>query len=322
MMTRLRRLRRTAPIRELLRESSVSLGQLVQPYFVVSGAGIKRQIQPGLWQVSSDALAEEVALLTARGVGGVMLFGVPDKKIDEQAAARSLDAALLPLVAAIAATKARAPELPLFVDVCLCSYHQDGHCGVSVGDRVDNDATLPRLAQMAVALAAAGADFVCPSDMMDGRVAAIRHALDEARHTDVSIVSYAVKMASAFYGPFRAAADSTPAKGDRQSYQMQASNRREALRELAADVAEGADLLLIKPALTNLDLLRDARERYDHPLVAYQVSGEYAMLHAAGAQGLLDFERAEREALASMRRAGADLIVTYFAREWALKETP
>lgn len=314
--TRLRRLRRTPAIRRLFREVDVGLEHLVQPYFVVNGKGIKRETSPGsgLWQLSGDVLAEEVQQLHRAGVGGVMLFGVPETKWAQH---QPLSEPLNEYLAAIELTRKVTPDVVLMADVCLCSLTEHGHCGVVEGHHIVNDATLPKLAELAVLLAKAGVDFVCPSDMMDGRVAAIRSALDEARCHDVGIVSYAIKMASALYGPFRAAADSAPAFGDRASYQMPAHNRREALRELMLDVDEGADLLLVKPAMSNLDLIRDARERTLHPLVAYQVSGEYAMVRAAADRGLIDFERAMTELLVSLRRAGADLIVSYDARRRA-----
>jgi porphobilinogen synthase len=314
--TRLRRLRRTPAIRRLFKEVDVGLEHLVQPYFVVNGKGVRRETSPGsgLWQVSGDVLAEEVQQLHRAGVGGVMLFGVPDAKWNQQ---QPLAEPLKEYLAAIALTRQVVPEVVLMADVCLCSLTEHGHCGVVEGHHIVNDATLPKLAELAVLLAKAGVDLVCPSDMMDGRIGAIRAALDEAKCQDVGIVSYAIKMASALYGPFRAAAHSAPAFGDRASYQMPAHNRREAMRELMLDVDEGADLLLIKPAMSNLDLIRDARERTLHPLIAYQVSGEYAMVRAAADKGLIDFERAMTELLVSLRRAGADLIVSYDARRRA-----
>jgi porphobilinogen synthase len=318
---RLRRLRRTPAVRRMLAETTVENRSLIQPYFVVPGSGVQRESRPGsaLFQISADLLAEEAPVLERAGVGGVMLFGVPDAKSDDGA---NLEGQLAPLLGAVAQLKKRT-ALPVFADVCLCSYTSHGHCGLvgpSTGSgraEVLNDESVAVLARMAVALARGGVDFVCPSDMMDGRVAAIRRALDGAGHAHTGIVSYAVKMASAFYGPFRLAADSAPQFGDRTTYQMPAGNRREARREWKADEAEGADLLLFKPALSNLDLIRDAREESDLPLVAYQVSGEYAMLRAAADQGLLDFDRAMGEALTSIRRAGADLIVSYQARKAA-----
>lgn len=315
---RLRRLRQTPSIRAMFSETQVSLRQLVQPYFVVPGKGIKQETRPGygLWQVSPDVLREEVGLLSRAGVGGVMLFGVPEQKRDD---GQGLEVQLEPLRQAVLESKSAAPELPLFVDVCLCAYTTHGHCGLVKGNTILNDESVVVLTQMAVLLAKWGVDFVCPSDMMDGRIAAMRRGLDEAGHTQTSLLSYAIKMASAFYGPFREAAHSTPGFGDRKSYQMPAGNRREARRELLFDVAEGADAVMVKPAMTNLDLLRDAREAMDLPLFAYQVSGEYAMLRAAGDAGLMDFDRALEESLVAIRRAGADVIVSYAARPWALR---
>jgi porphobilinogen synthase len=314
---RLRRLRRTPAIRSLFAETEVTVRQMVQPYFVVPGKGLKRETRPGsgLWQLSADMVREEVAPLHRSGVGGVMLFGVPEHKRDD---GQGVEAQLEPLRQAITESKLAAPDLPLFADVCLCAYTTHGHCGLVQGDKVLNDESVTVLSAMAVALAKWGVDFVCPSDMMDGRVASIRQALDAQGLQDTSILSYAIKMASAFYGPFREAAHSAPGFGDRKSYQMPASNRREARRELLFDLEEGADALLVKPAMSNLDLIRDAREACDVPLFAYQVSGEYAMLRAAGDAGLIDFQRALDESLLSIRRAGADVIVTYAARPRAL----
>lgn len=313
---RLRRLRRTPSIRRLFQETDLAPRHIIQPYFWVPGEGFRAETPPrmGLWRVSTDILIEESRALARAGIGGVMIFGVQDEKSDDPSALPGL---LEGLCGAVRALREALPELPIFVDVCLCGLTPHGHCGHVHEGEVHNDRSLPSLAAMAVQLAGAGADFVCPSDMMDGRVAAIRGALDVAGHTHVGIVSYAVKMASALYGPFRVAADSAPGFGDRKGYQMPESNRREALRELALDEAEGADVLLVKPALTNLDLIRDARERSELPICAYQVSGEVAMLRAAADTGLLDFERAMRECLLSMRRAGADLIVSYHGRAMA-----
>lgn len=315
---RLRRLRSTPAIRSMFAENEITPRQLVQPYFVVSGKGIKRETRPGsgLWQLSADMLREEILPLQRGGVGGVMLFGVPDHKRDD---GDGLEEQLEPLRQAITESKSAAPSLPLFADVCLCAYTQHGHCGLVKGETILNDESVKVLSEMAVHLASWGVDFVCPSDMMDGRVKAIRAALDETGHQQTSILSYAIKMASAFYGPFREAAHSAPGFGDRKSYQMNAANRREARRELLLDLDEGADALLIKPALTNLDLIRDAREACDAPLFAYHVSGEYMMLRAAADAGLMDFQRALDESLLSIRRAGADVIVTYAARPMTLR---
>lgn len=315
---RLRRLRRTANTRALFAETQVSARNLVQPYFVVPGKGQKAETRPGvgLWQLSPDMLREEVQQLAKGGVGGVMLFGVPDHKRDD---GKGLDKQLAPLEAAIKEAKSAAPDLPLFADVCLCAYTTHGHCGLVKDGEILNDESVVALSEMAVLLAKWGVDWVCPSDMMDGRIAHMRKSLDENGFTNTSILSYAIKMASAFYGPFREAAHSAPSFGDRKTYQMPANNRREARRELLADVAEGADALMVKPAMSNLDLLRDAREATDVPLVAYQVSGEYAMMRAAGDANLIDFDRAVEESLVSIKRAGADVIVSYAARTWARK---
>jgi porphobilinogen synthase len=285
---RLRRLRRTPSMRALFAETQVSVRNLVMPYFLVPGTGVRQETRPGLglWQVSADVFREEVSMLARAGVGGVMLFGVPEFKRDD---GLELEKQLAPVQRALGEAKAAAPELPLFADVCLCAYTTHGHCGLVKGDQIVNDESVAVLARMAVLFARWGVDFVCPSD----------------------------KMASAFYGPFREAAHSAPSFGDRRSYQMPHHNRREARRELLEDLAEGADALLIKPAMSNLDLIRDAREACDAPLFAYQVSGEYAMMRAAGDAGLIDFDRAVEESLVSIRRAGADVVVSYAARDWA-----
>lgn len=315
---RMRRMRQSDSMRNLYRETDVLPRNLVQPYFVVEGKGIKHEVRKGLglWHISADMLVEELRPQVKNGLGAVMLFGHTDKKMNVPS---ELDPLLAPLEHAVTTVKQALPEALVMTDVCLCTYTASGHCGLVKGNCIDNDSSLPVLAHMAVRLAKAGADFVCPSDMMDGRVAVIRDSLDEAGLTDTSIVSYAIKMASAFYGPFRLAADSAPQFGDRRGYQMPAGNRREAIREAMLDVAEGADVLLVKPAVTNLDLIRDTRERTELPICAYHVSGEYAMLRAASDAGLLDFERAVNETLLSIRRAGADLIVTYAARDACLK---
>jgi porphobilinogen synthase len=315
---RMRRLRKNASTRALFQETRLDLANMVMPYFIVPGTGHHKETSPGsaLWQVTSDQIVEEVAPLAEAGVGGVMLFGVPDSKCDDGS---ELHKQLAPTLEATRLIKKRWPELVMFADVCLCSFTSHGHCGLVHDHVIDNDRTLPVLAKMAVILAEAGIDFVSPSDMMDGRVAAIRRALDEQRLFDTGVLSYAVKMASAFYGPFRDAAHSAPQFGDRKSYQMPASNRREARREAMLDVEEGADALLVKPALTNLDIIRDVREACDLPIFAYQVSGERATLVAAADKGLIDFPRAIEETLLSIRRAGADVIVTYETRARALK---
>jgi porphobilinogen synthase len=314
---RMRRLRESAAVRKLFQETSVSLGNIVQPYFIVPEKGAKREAGKkgsGLWQVSPDMLLEEVQTLARAGVGGIMLFGVPPFKHDTP---EKLTEQLAPLTQAISLLKKGAPAAPVFSDVCLCSYTTHGHCGIVKDGTILNDESVDALCKQAVELARAGVDFVCPSDMMDGRIGAMRKALDGAGFSRVGIVSYAVKMASAFYAPFRSAADSAPQFGDRTTYQMPAHNRREARREWKLDEAEGADVLLFKPALTNLDLIRDCREQSDLPITAYQVSGEYAMLRAAADAGLLDFERAMLEQLVSIKRAGADFIISYHGRAMA-----
>jgi porphobilinogen synthase len=316
-MQRLRRLRRTDSLLRLFTETDVPVRALVPAWFVVEGEGVRREIPAdgGMWQLSVDQLAGEAERAKAGGAEAVMLFGVPgDKGLDHAANPHGLVARGLQAM--------RGSGLTLMADVCLCSYTEDGHCGVFRDGMVQNDETVAHLAKMAVMLAEAGADVVCPSDMMDGRVSAIREALDTGGHEYTLLMSYAAKMASAFYGPFRVAAESAPKHGDRRGYQMNPANRREALREIDADVHEGADLLMIKPALTNLDLIAETRRRYDLPIVAYQVSGEYAMLREAGKAGRIDFARAARETLVSIRRAGADLIVSYVAKDvWDGKVT-
>jgi porphobilinogen synthase len=313
---RLRRLRSRAAVRNTFCETRVASANLVQPYFVVPGTGVKRETGPGLWQISSDMLVEECGPLESAGIGGVMLFGVPATKSTQGFASDQI-ADLLNATSLIANKR---PGLVSYADVCLCSYTDTGHCGVASSETILNDASVLKLVAMALELARAGVDFVSPSDMMDGRIGAMRSALDMHQCSNTGIVSYAVKMASAFYGPFRAAASSAPAFGDRKSYQMPAANRREARREWKLDEAEGADALLFKPALTNLDLIRDAREESDLPLFAYQVSGEFAVLRAAADQGLLDFDRAVNESLTSIKRAGADVLITYAARLVATKQ--
>lgn len=314
-----RRLRASAALRELVAEVSVRASDLIAPYFVVEGQGQRQPIAslPGVARLSVDALLPELEQALALGIRAVMLFGVVD-------AARKTPAGEFayhphnPVIRALAAAKRHfGAELVLMSDICLCAYTTHGHCGLLRGEAIDNDASVAQLARMAQAHAEAGADVVCPSDMMDGRVGAIRQALDAAGLTHTAILSYAVKYASAFYGPFREAAASAPGEGpkDRASYQLDVRRRREALREAALDEAEGADLLMVKPALPCLDVLAQLRKTTTLPLVAYQVSGEYAMLKAAAAAGALDEAAAVREALVAMKRAGAQLIVTYYATE-------
>jgi len=315
-MHRGRRLRRTVGLRALAREVHVTPAQLVAPLFVHEVPAARQPIAslPGHARLSPEAAAEDAAALAGLGVGSVLLFGIPRAKSADGEGAWREDG---PVPRAIRAIKQRVPELVVWADVCLCEYTDHGHCGVLMDGDVDNDATLPLLARAAVTYARAGADVVAPSDMMDGRVAALRAGLDEAGHARTAIVSYAVKYASAFYGPFREAAGSTPRHGDRLSYQMDPANAREAIREARADVAEGADAVIVKPAMTYLDVVRAVRRVVDVPLAAYQVSGEYAMLHAAAERGWLDLERAMWETTLGARRAGADLVITYFARALA-----
>ena len=312
-VTRLRRLRRSDRLRALVRETRLDLGDFVLPLFVGPATEPNPEL-PALGRFSVEGLAGEADEATRLGVKAVILFGIPDEKDAEGSGAWDDDGVVQ---RALRALREASPGLVLLTDVCLCEYTSHGHCGVLEGDEVDNDATLELLARTAVSHAAAGADAVAPSDMMDGRVAAIRAALDEDGHGEIPIVSYAAKYASAFYGPFREAADSTPAFGDRRGYQLDPANVREALRECELDVAEGADALLIKPALPNLDVLRAARERFDLPVGAYNVSGEYAMLKAAGARGWLDERQAALESLTAIKRAGADLVVSYWTKELA-----
>ncbi len=313
-----RRLRRTAALRSMLGETAVSARHLIHPLFVRAGRGVERPIDsmPGHAQRSVDKLGAELDDIGALGLPAVLLFGLPASKDDTGSSAWDPSG---PVPQAIAAIKRREGRLAVIADVCLCEYTSHGHCGVLDGSTgaVVNDATLPLLARTAVAYADAGADVVAPSAMMDHQVAAIRAALDDAGHGDVAIMSYAVKYASAFYGPFREAAESAPAFGDRRAYQMDPANTREALREAALDVAEGADMLMVKPAGPYLDVVRRVRERFDLPLVAYQVSGEYAMLKAAAERGWLDERRAALESLTGIRRAGADLVITYYAKDAA-----
>ena len=316
--TRPRRLRDHATLRRMLHETTLAPSDLILPLFVVGGTGIERPISslPGHAQHSVDTLARPVSRAVAAGVRSVLLFGIPDQKDAEGSAAWDPEG---PVARAIGELRRAYPDLVLIADVCLCEYTSHGHCGLlgPSGDRVDNDRTLPLLARAAVAYADAGADIVAPSAMMDHQVAAIRTALDAAGRQSTAILAYAAKFASAFYGPFREAAGSTPAFGDRSGYQLAPANRREALREVALDVAEGADLVMVKPAGPYLDLVREVRNQVDLPVAAYQVSGEYAMIKAAAAAGWIDEQRAALETLTGIRRAGADLIITYYATDAA-----
>jgi porphobilinogen synthase len=312
-VTRLRRLRRSDRLRSLVRETRLDLDDFVFPVFVGPATEPNSEL-PALGRFSVDDLVAEAEEAGGLGVKALILFGIPEEKDGDGSGAWDDDGIVQ---RALRALRETSPGLVLLTDVCLCEYTSHGHCGVLDGEEVDNDATLELLARTAVSHAAAGADAVAPSDMMDGRVAAIRGALDEHGFPETPIVSYAAKYASAFYGPFRAAADSTPAFGDRRGYQLDPANVREALRECELDVDEGADVLLVKPALPNLDVIRAARERFDLPIGAYNVSGEYAMLKAAGARGWVDERQAALESLTAIARAGADVVVSYWTKELA-----
>ena len=316
--TRLRRLRRTEGLRSLVRESDLDPSRLVLPLFVCEGMDRREPIDglPGHERVSVDLLRGEIAEAVTLELGGVLLFGVPDDK-DKDEAATAAYAADGIVTRAVQAVKEAAPELPLITDVCLCSYTSHGHCGVIQDGEIANDLSVEMIARAALSHAEAGADLVAPSDMMDGRVAAIRAALDAEGHEQVGIVSYAAKYASAFYGPFRAAASSSPLFGDRRGYQLDPANRREALREIALDAEEAADIVMVKPALSYLDVIAAARAKVDLPLAAYSTSGEYAMVKAAAERGWVDERQAALEQLIGIRRAGADIIVTYWAKEVA-----
>jgi porphobilinogen synthase len=311
-----RRLRRTEALRRLVRETRVSAEQLVQPLFVVPGRAVERPVgaMPGVAQLSVDRAAEEARRLADVGVPGVILFGVPEKK-DARGSGAVDPEGIIPQ--ALKAIREAAPGLVLVTDVCLCEYTDHGHCGVVRAGDVDNDSTLELLAAEALAHARAGADIVAPSDMMDGRVGAIRRALDGSGFPNLPILAYAAKFASAFYGPFREAAESAPQFGDRRSYQMDPANGDEALREVALDIEEGADMVMVKPALPCLDIIRRVKDRFGYPVAAYQVSGEYAMVKAAAAQGWIDEARIVEETLLAIKRAGADVIITYFAKDVA-----
>jgi porphobilinogen synthase len=316
--TRLRRLRRTETLRRMVRETRLSRDDLVLPLFVVEGRGVREPVSsmPGVFRHSVDQVALEAKQVADLGIPAVILFGIPGAK---DARGSGADAAEGVVQRAVAAIKAAQPELCVITDVCLCEYTDHGHCGIVASGEVANDPTLERLASAAVSHAKAGADVVAPSDMMDGRVAAIRRALDAAGFAQVAILAYAAKFASAYFGPFREAAESAPRFGDRRSYQMDPPNAREAMRELELDLEEGADVLLVKPALPYLDVLCEARRRFDVPLAAFHVSGEYAMVHAAAQRGWLDGERAMHEAVLAIKRAGADWILTYAAKELAAR---
>ncbi|MBM4335779.1 MAG: porphobilinogen synthase [Deltaproteobacteria bacterium] len=313
---RLRRLRRTPALRALARETRLHPGDLIDALFVVEGRAVREPISsmPGVLRLSVDQLADEAKRICDLGLGGVILFGIPAHKDALGTSGYDPDGII---ARAIRTMKSASPELVVIADICMCEYTDHGHCGVVHDGAVSNDETLPLLARSAVVAAEAGADVVAPSDMMDGRVAAIRRGLDAAGLSGTPILSYAAKYASAFYGPFREAAESAPKSGDRRGYQMDAGNAREALREIAADVEEGADMVMVKPAMPCLDVVRQAREHFDLPIFAYQVSGEYSMLQAAISRGWLEAPRVVDESLLAIRRAGADRIVTYFAKDFA-----
>lgn len=311
-----RRMRKNDAFRSLVRETHLSADQLVYPLFVIPGKNKKEEVpsMPGVFRLTVDLLAAEAKECLSLGIKSVILFGLPEKKDPVGTGAHIKDGIIQ---RAIKELKKKVPEMLVITDVCLCEYTDHGHCGCLINKEVDNDATLEILAKVALSHAQAGADMVAPSDMMDGRVAEIRATLDENNFESVPIMSYAVKYASAFYGPFREAADCAPSFGDRRSYQMDPANVREAMREATLDVDEGADILMVKPAVAYLDVISKLREEFDLPIAAYHVSGEYAMIQAAAEKGWIDGEKVMAETLLSIRRAGADIIITYFAKEMA-----
>ncbi|MEI8360507.1 MAG: porphobilinogen synthase [Deltaproteobacteria bacterium] len=313
---RLRRLRTSETMRALVRETRVSPDMLVLPLFVCEGEGVRHEVSsmPGVFNLSVDEAVKEAAAARAEGISGVLLFGLPDRKDELGSTAYDLEA---PVQTATRAISREVPNLLVMTDVCLCEYTDHGHCGLLIDGEIDNDATVDQLVRTAVSHAEAGAHVVAPSDMMDGRVGAIRAALDERGFEKVAIMSYAAKYCAAFYGPFRDAADSAPKFGDRRSHQMDPANVLEALREVEQDIAEGADIVMVKPAMPYLDVLARVKERFGYPTAAYQVSGEYSMLKAAARNGWIDEPRAMLESLTAIRRAGADIIITYYAREAA-----
>ncbi len=315
-ITRMRRLRSSESMRSLVRETHLEPSQFILPLFVCEGEGVRREISsmPGNAQMSVDRIVAECAEVQSLGIGGVILFGIPDTK-DELASGGYAEDGIVQR--AVRAIKREVPKLSVITDVCNCEYTSHGHCGKVVDGEVENDTSVEWLAAAAVSHARAGADIVAPSDMMDGRVAGIRKALDAAGFSNIPIMSYAAKFASGFYGPFREAAGSTPQFGDRRSYQMDPANAREAMREIELDLEEGADMIMVKPALPYLDLIRMARDRFDVPVAAYQVSGEFSMIVAAARNGWVDQERVMMETLTSIRRAGAGIILTYFAKDAA-----
>ncbi len=313
---RLRRLRRTEPLRKMVRETRVNIEDLIYPLFVVSGQRVKEEIEsmPGNFHLSVDQLSQEAEEILRLGIPAIILFGLPETKDELGSAAYASNGIIQKAVREI---KRAVPDLIVITDVCLCQYTSHGHCGVIDDDYVSNDKTLELIARTALSHAEAGADIVAPSDMMDGRVAAIRAALDDSGFHNTVIMAYAAKYASAFYGPFRDAAESAPQFGDRRSYQMDPANVREALREVELDIAEGADIVMVKPALAYLDVIRKVRDAFNHPLAAYSVSGEFSMIKAAARNGWLDEKQTALEVITAIKRAGADMIVTYYAKEAA-----
>jgi len=316
MLRRPRRTRKNATIRRMVRETTLSLDDLVYPIFVKPGKGEREPIDSlvGHYRVSTDELVKEAEEVWSLGIPAMILFGIPQHKDEMGSEAYSRDGVVQ---RAVAAVKERIPELVVITDVCLCQYTDHGHCGIIKNKQVDNDATLEILSRVALSHAEAGVDFVAPSDMMDGRVRTIRETLESEGFKDTGILAYAVKYASSFYGPFREAADSTPMFGDRKSYQMDPANAREALKEALLDVEEGADIIMVKPALPYLDIIRQVRSRIELPVAAYNVSGEYAMVKAADQKGWIEGEKVMMEVMVSIKRAGADFILTYFAKEAA-----
>ena len=313
---RLRRLRRTEALRALVRENHVDVGDLIYPMFIVEGKGIKEEItsMPGIFRHSPDRLPLEIEEIAGLKIPAVLLFGIPENKDETGSSGYHPEGVIQQAIRVI---KKSVPELVVITDVCLCEYTSHGHCGIITNGQVDNDQTLPLLAKMAISHTEAGADIVAPSDMMDGRVKVIREALDEEGFQHIPILAYAAKYASAFYGPFREAAESTPQFGDRRAYQMDPPNVREALREVEQDIAEGADIVMVKPALAYLDVIRQVRNTFNYPLAAYNVSGEYSMIKAAAQRGWIDGKQVILETLTAIKRAGADIILTYHAKEFA-----
>ncbi|MDF2989195.1 MAG: porphobilinogen synthase [Eubacterium sp.] len=316
LIKRPRRLRVSDGIRKLTRETSISIDDFIYPMFVVEGSGVEREIvsMPGVNHYSVDRLLFELENVQKAGIPGVILFGIPDEKDEVGTGAFCSDGVVQK---ALREAKKRFPELVFSADLCLCEYTSHGHCGIIKDNKVDNDLTLEILARTAVSLAEAGVDIIAPSDMMDGRVGAIRKALDGQAFTDKAIMAYSAKYSSSFYGPFRDAAGSAPAFGDRKTYQMDYHGRKEAMREIELDINEGADIIMVKPALAYLDIIHEASSRYDYPLAAYNVSGEYCMIKAAAQKGWIDEKGAALESLTAIKRAGADIIISYFAKEAA-----